>query len=55
MAAAQSDGVLGYEAIFEGEPDRKYTCPICLVIMKNAMQTACGHRFCRECILKVAK
>lgn len=55
MAMGQSDGVLGYEAIFDGEPDRKYMCPICLVIMRDAMQTVCGHRFCKECILKVAR
>ncbi|XP_052775978.1 TNF receptor-associated factor 6-A-like [Mya arenaria] len=56
MASSQSDtdGVLGYAAIFDGEADRKYLCPICLVVMRDAVQTSCGHRFCRVCILKVA-
>ncbi|KAH3862883.1 TNF receptor-associated factor 6-like [Dreissena polymorpha] len=49
-----TDGVLGYDVIFSGEPDRKYVCPICLVVMRDAVQTTCGHRFCRECIVQVA-
>ncbi|KAL3875603.1 hypothetical protein ACJMK2_033538 [Sinanodonta woodiana] len=43
----------GYEAIFEPEVDRKYVCPICLAVMRDAMQTSCGHRFCKMCILGV--
>ncbi|XP_060606658.1 TNF receptor-associated factor 5-like [Ruditapes philippinarum] len=46
---------LGYEAVFVDEPERKYMCPVCLVVMKDAVQTSCGHRFCEICIKKVAK
>ncbi|KAK3582699.1 hypothetical protein CHS0354_013050 [Potamilus streckersoni] len=47
-------GQCGYDAVFEPEVDRKYVCPICLAVMRDAMQTSCGHRFCRTCILGVS-
>ncbi|KAK7111855.1 TNF receptor-associated factor 6-like [Littorina saxatilis] len=34
--------------------DNKYICPICLSVMCDAMQTVCGHRFCKSCITRVA-
>ena len=48
-------GILGYEAVFVDDPERKYMCPVCLVVMKEAVQTSCGHRFCEVCIRKVAR
>ncbi|KAK7506157.1 hypothetical protein BaRGS_00002269 [Batillaria attramentaria] len=33
--------------------DAKYGCPVCLFVMRNPMQTGCGHRFCKACITKV--
>ncbi|KAJ8318770.1 hypothetical protein KUTeg_003861 [Tegillarca granosa] len=38
------------DAVFDPEPDRKYICPICLGVLKDPMQTSCGHRFCHGCI-----
>ncbi|KAL7668837.1 hypothetical protein ACOME3_009521 [Neoechinorhynchus agilis] len=29
--------------------DNIFTCPICFELMKQPIQTSCGHRFCREC------
>lgn len=59
MASSEPDGLqvveAGYEAEFEEEPDKKYVCPVCLIVMKDAVQTSCGHRFCQSCILKVSK
>ena len=40
----------GYDMNFEPELDNKYKCPVCLVAMKNAVQTKCGHRFCKSCL-----
>ena len=40
----------GYDMNFEPELDSKYKCPVCLVAMKNAVQTKCGHRFCKSCL-----
>ncbi|XP_053384329.1 TNF receptor-associated factor 6-like [Mercenaria mercenaria] len=52
--AASQSGVPGYEAVFDADPERKYVCPVCLTVMKDAVQTSCGHRFCETCIRKVA-
>ena len=41
------------ELVFGAAPDNKYLCPVCLNIMKDAMQTVCGHRFCKLCITKI--
>lgn len=33
------------------EADRaRYVCPICLLLLRDPMQTSCGHRFCLLCI-----
>ena len=45
----------GYEALFHPEIDKKYMCPVCLGAMRDAMQTSCGHRFCRSCVLRLVK
>ncbi|KAK3100059.1 hypothetical protein FSP39_014081 [Pinctada imbricata] len=41
----------GYDADFIPSLDRKYVCPICLAALREPMQTLCGHRFCRNCIM----
>ncbi|XP_064642157.1 TNF receptor-associated factor 6-like [Lineus longissimus] len=33
----------------EPEIDKKYICPVCLSVLKEPVQTKCGHRFCRHC------
>ena len=43
----------GYDFEFVEELKDEYKCPVCLVAMKNPVQTKrCGHRYCRECLLK---
>ncbi|XP_048761614.2 TNF receptor-associated factor 6-B-like isoform X2 [Ostrea edulis] len=42
-----------YDAALCSELDRKYICPVCLSALHEPMQTSCGHRFCRSCILGV--
>ncbi|KAL5018948.1 hypothetical protein ScPMuIL_004670 [Solemya velum] len=48
-----SRNVQGYDAMFEPDIDRKYICPVCLAALRDPMQTSCGHRFCKSCILGV--
>lgn len=48
------ESVVSKELVFVEEPERKYVCPVCLVVMKDAVQTICGHRFCKLCIEKVS-
>ncbi|XP_053721885.1 TNF receptor-associated factor 6 [Synchiropus splendidus] len=42
----------GYDVEFDPPLERKYECPICLMALRNAIQTPCGHRFCKNCIKK---
>ncbi|XP_061671152.1 TNF receptor-associated factor 6 [Syngnathoides biaculeatus] len=44
--------VQGYDVEFDPPLERKYECPICLMALRNAIQTPCGHRFCKSCIEK---
>ncbi|XP_029935262.1 TNF receptor-associated factor 6 isoform X2 [Myripristis murdjan] len=42
----------GYDVEFDPPLENKYECPICLMALRNAIQTPCGHRFCKNCIEK---
>ncbi|XP_041363469.1 TNF receptor-associated factor 4-like [Gigantopelta aegis] len=50
---AFSSKVHGYAACFDTKVDPNYICPICLLVLRDATQTRCGHRFCEECISRV--
>ncbi|CAH3107006.1 unnamed protein product [Pocillopora meandrina] len=43
--------VKGYDEEFDPPLESKYKCTICHLGLRNPVQTFCGHRFCRECIL----
>lgn len=45
----------GYDEHFDPPAPDAYECPICLLVLRKPMQTECGHRFCRGCILKVVR
>ena len=49
-ASTETNGSLGYEAVFDPEIENKYVCPVCLAAMRDPVQTKCGHRFCRPCL-----
>ncbi|KAK5935656.1 hypothetical protein CgunFtcFv8_020999 [Champsocephalus gunnari] len=44
--------IQGYDVEFDPPLESKYECPICLMALRNAIQTPCGHRFCKNCIEK---
>lgn len=41
----------GYDFVFVDELSPGQTCSICLVAMRNPVQTVCGHRFCEDCLV----
>ena len=47
MAAVKPEG---YEYEFCPPADSKYMCPVCLMVLREPVQTDCGHRFCKACI-----
>ena len=42
----------GYDEYFDPPLESKYECPICLLGLREPVQTTCGHRFCRGCIVR---
>ncbi|XP_020613479.1 TNF receptor-associated factor 6-B-like [Orbicella faveolata] len=49
---SHSSTIGGFDFIFEDELSQEQKCPICLLAMRNPVQTICGHRFCESCLLK---
>ena len=45
----------GFDEDFDPSAPDAYECPICLLVLNKPVQTVCGHRFCRGCILKVLR
>ena len=40
----------GYDYEFSPAADERFICPVCMLVMRRAVQTTCGHRFCDICI-----
>lgn len=40
----------GYDELFDPPITTDYECPICMNCLRDPLQTACGHRFCKNCI-----
>eukprot|EP01060_Flectonema_neradi_P023441 TRINITY_DN3169_c0_g2_i1.p1 TRINITY_DN3169_c0_g2~~TRINITY_DN3169_c0_g2_i1.p1 ORF type:complete len:300 (+),score=46.23 TRINITY_DN3169_c0_g2_i1:53-952(+) len=55
MLAGHTDPMdLGCEPEFEPiEPPEDLICPICSMLMTDAVQTSCEHYFCKKCINKI--
>ncbi|XP_023698020.1 TNF receptor-associated factor 6 [Paramormyrops kingsleyae] len=52
LAVAMPADPQGYDVEFDPPLESKYECPICLMALRAAVQTPCGHRFCHGCIRK---
>ena len=42
----------GYDEYFDPPLESRYECPICLLGLREPVQTSYGHRFCKGCILR---
>lgn len=49
---SQGSTMVGYTCVCEdGKPfDPKYLCSSCTCVLRDPVQTKCGHRYCRACV-----
>ncbi|KAM8970655.1 TNF receptor-associated factor 6 isoform 2-T3 [Sarcophilus harrisii] len=52
LSSSLMEEIQGYDVEFDPPLESKYECPICLMALREAVQTPCGHRFCKACIVK---
>lgn len=52
VSSSVTPDLQGYDVEFDPPLESKYECPICLMGLRSAVQTPCGHRFCNSCIRK---
>ena len=56
MASGHDTGPFGgYDATFVKPLDKEFECPVCLLAMRDPVQTPCGHEFCKSCFSQVAR
>uniref|UniRef100_A0A2K6NJ05 TNF receptor-associated factor n=1 Tax=Rhinopithecus roxellana TaxID=61622 RepID=A0A2K6NJ05_RHIRO len=52
LSSSFVEEIQGYDVEFDPLLESKYECPICLMALQEAVQTPCGHRFRKACIIK---
>ncbi|XP_062505029.1 TNF receptor-associated factor 6-like [Corticium candelabrum] len=55
MAIVKEDVSGGYDVSFVDSLEKDYECPICLLAVRDPVQTPCGHSFCKTCFDQVAE
>ena len=48
--AGSVERIDGFDEIFDPAVSADYECPVCMLVLRNPVQTQCGHRFCATCI-----
>uniref|UniRef100_A0A2I3G7Q8 TNF receptor-associated factor n=1 Tax=Nomascus leucogenys TaxID=61853 RepID=A0A2I3G7Q8_NOMLE len=52
LSSSFMEEIQGYDVEFGPPLESNYECPICLMALREAVQTPCSHRFCKACIIK---
>ena len=56
MASGRVAGAVGgYDVTFVQLLHPDFECPVCLLAMRDPVQTPCGHAFCKSCFNQVAR
>jgi len=55
MDTDDDEDAQGFDEAFDPQPPEAYECPVCLLVINKPVQTVCGHRFCRSCIMRVLR
>ncbi|XP_066280948.1 TNF receptor-associated factor 3-like [Branchiostoma lanceolatum] len=50
LTSSDDGGSQGFDADFVKKPDERYICPVCELVLREPVQTGCGHRYCKFCI-----
>ena len=46
----------GYDVTFVQQPlEERFKCPVCLLALRDPVQTSCGHRLCSTCCERLKK
>ena len=48
--AENAEWISGHDETFDSPVIREYECPLCKMVLRDPVQTPCGHRFCTACI-----
>ncbi len=49
-SAENVERIFGYDEVFDPPASRDHECPICIMVLRNPVQTPCGYRVCAACI-----
>jgi hypothetical protein len=52
VSVPNNSGTRGHDEVFDPPVSADYECPICIMVLRNPVQTTCGHRHCRGCITR---
>ena len=46
----RTERIDGHDEIFVHSGSADYECPVCMLVLRDPVQTPCGHRLCAACI-----
>ena len=55
MAIVKKTVFEGYDVSFVDPLEKDYECPVCLLAVRDPVQTPCGHSFCKICFNQISE